>query len=106
MKSVALLFSLGLTASLASAASEATAPVVHAQLVARNSATLSSEVGAKVRHLEVIEGATFKKGDVLVLLDDSLPPAQLDRAEAVLAAARRAYTTNERLRKLYSVGQI
>ncbi|HEY9154976.1 MAG TPA: efflux RND transporter periplasmic adaptor subunit [Opitutaceae bacterium] len=103
---LAAVFSLSLASAALAASGEATSPIVHAQLVARNSATLSSELGAKVRRLQVIEGATFKKGDVLILLDDALPQSQLDRAEAILAAARRAYTTNERLRKLNSVGQI
>ena len=108
MKSLLALFalSLGIASLAAAAADEGLTPVVHAQLVARNSATLSSELGAKIRHLQVIEGATFKKGDVLILLDDALPQSQLDRAQAVLGAARRAYATNERLHKLNSVGQI
>ncbi|HEU5077588.1 MAG TPA: efflux RND transporter periplasmic adaptor subunit [Opitutaceae bacterium] len=97
---------IGAVAPVAIAAADASTPVVRAQLVARNSALLSSELGAKVRRIHLVEGAAFKKGDPLITLDDDLPKSQLDRAEAVLTAARRAYATNEKLRQLNSVGQI
>ena len=85
---------------------EPTAPVVRAQLTARNSAILAAEIGAKIRELHVVEGAAFKKGDLLVSFEDTLQQSQVERAEAVLLAAQRTFATNQRLHRLNSIGQV
>jgi RND family efflux transporter MFP subunit len=98
---------IALCASIAiGCAAEPTSPVVRAQLTARNSAVLAAEIGAKIRHLHVVEGAAFSKGDVLVAFDDALQKSQVDRAEAVLAAAQRTYSANQKLRQFNSIGQV
>lgn len=106
MNRLVLLVVLGASVFCGAAAAEPAATPVRAQLSARNSAVLSAELGAKVRKIHVVEGAEFKKGDVLISLDDALQRSQVERAEAVLVAAKRAFATNERLRKLNSVGQV
>lgn len=90
--------------SLAARASEPDA--VRAQLTARRHAVISSEISAKISRFCVPEGGSFKEGDLLVAFDAALQRAQLERAEAVLAAAQMTATANQRLLALQSVGQI
>jgi RND family efflux transporter MFP subunit len=80
--------------------------VVRAQLIARHSAVLAAEITAKVRVLHVAEGGAFEAGELLVSFDDALQRSQVDRAEAVFAAAQRTFTSNQRLHRLNSIGQI
>jgi len=79
---------------------------VRAQLQARRYTTLSAELGAKVAVLPFAEGDRFAAGDLLAALDDALPRAQLQRAEAELQAARAALSSNQALEKLSSVGKV
>lgn len=79
---------------------------VRAQLQASRYTTLSAELAAKVATLPLAEGARFASGDLLVALDDALPRAQLQRAEAELQAARVALTSNQALEKLSSIGKV
>ncbi len=57
-------------------------------VVARRMATVSSKVTGKVMEVFVEEGLLVEKGQLLALLDDSIPQAQLELAESRLAAAR------------------
>jgi membrane fusion protein, multidrug efflux system len=98
--------SLLLSLAVASFAAAAEPAPLRAQLTARNAAVVSAEISGKVRQLHVLEGASFKKGDALVSIDDSLQRAQLQRAQAVLVGAERAFAANQRLHTLNSVGQI
>lgn len=101
-----LLLALLCAVAFCARAAEPAQPIVRAQLTARNSAVISAEIGAKVRQLHVAEGGSFQKGDTLVSFDDTLQQSQVDRADAVLAAAQRTFATNQRLRRLNSIGQM
>ncbi|TDJ23052.1 MAG: efflux RND transporter periplasmic adaptor subunit [Gammaproteobacteria bacterium] len=57
-------------------------------VVARRMATVSSKITGKVMEVFVEEGLLVEKGQLLALLDDSIPQAQLELAESRLAAAR------------------
>ncbi len=109
MKSPAL-FAFAAMVSLACCAATPPPPVdeppVRAQLTSRRMAALSAEISAKVGTLHVVEGGGFHAGDLLVSFDDSLQRAQLDRAQAVLTAAEKTHTANQRLRALNSIGQV
>lgn len=94
---------LGLAASVAA---PEPVPVIRAQLQAQRYTTISAELGAKVVALPLPEGGRFRAGDLLVALDDRLPRAQLQRAEADLAAARVGLESNVALEKLNSVGRV
>ena len=94
---------LALTTALTFAAGE---PLVRAQLTPRKAAIVSAEIGGRVRELPLLEGGSFDMGAVLLVVDDSLQRAQVERARAVLTAAERTYTANQRLHALHSIGQI
>lgn len=93
-----------LTALIASA--NPPAVVVRAQLLPVRFTTLSSELSAKIGALPLKEGDRFAQNALLVELDDSLPRAQLQRAQAELQFARVALQSNTDLAKLSSVGKV
>ena len=59
-------------------------------VVARRQATVSSKVTAKVIDVLVEEGMVVEKGQLLAVLDDSIPHARLKLAESQLDAAKAA----------------
>lgn len=59
------------------------------------------EVAGRVVSFGFEEGSVVRKGDVLVVLDDSVPRAELSRAEAELALAR---ANAQRAEELYARG--
>jgi RND family efflux transporter MFP subunit len=77
---------------------------VRAQLSARNSVTLSSEVAARIATLTLRDGDAFREGQVLVSFDCSLFDSQLQKAEASTEAANAVVKSNERLAELNSIG--
>lgn len=95
-----------LLAMIAAPAHSATRDDVRAQLVPRRYAVVAAEVAAKVSRVHTPEGARFATGDVLISFDSTLQRAQLERAEAVLAAAEKTAAAHQRLVELQSVGQI
>lgn len=105
LRSTSWLFAVLLPCA-ALAATDAPPASVRAQLQARRYTTLSAEVTAKVSALPRVEGDRFAPGDLLVALDDSLPRAQLQRAEAEAQAARVALQSAESLGKLSSIGRV
>jgi membrane fusion protein (multidrug efflux system) len=79
---------------------------IRAQLTARYSTTLSAEIAASIRQLRVREGERFKKGDLLVAFDCSVQQAQLQKAQASVEGAAKAYEVNSRLSQLESVSSL
>ncbi|MCK5122204.1 MAG: biotin/lipoyl-binding protein, partial [Methylococcales bacterium] len=73
------------------------APDIRAQLNAKYSTVLSSEMAAKITKLSVQEGDRFKKGDLLVAFNCAEQYAQLKKAQAVAKAAEKTYAVNKRL---------
>ena len=59
-------------------------------VVARRQATVSSKTTGKVLDVYIEEGMTVDEGQLLAVLDDSIPRARLGLAEAQLEAARAA----------------
>ena len=57
-------------------------------VVARRQATVSSKATGKVLEVHIEEGVTVQQGQLLAVLDDSIPRARLELAESQLAAAR------------------
>lgn len=79
---------------------------LRAQLLPRRFTTLAAEIGAKIQHLSVQEGAAFRQGQILVSFDCTLPQTQLDRAKASLAGATKTWEANKRLSELNAVGKV
>ena len=75
----------------AAGANADTGPVLSASgyVVARRISTTSSKITAQVKAVFVEEGMSVKEGDVLAVLDDTTPRAQLALAESQLKAARK-----------------
>ena len=57
-------------------------------LIAKDKATISSEIDGRVVALPFVMGNTFKKGDLLVELDSELAQAARDKAEVELSASQ------------------
>ena len=93
-------------ASIAAAAQEpvGVAIEIHAQIVAKQYTTLSSETAGSIDHLLVQEGGRFKQGQLLVHIDCSQQHAQLDEAQAILGAAEQSRRVNKRMLELNSGG--
>lgn len=79
---------------------------IRAQLAPRRYTTLAAEIGAKVQRLPVVEGGSFRQGQLLVQFDCSLPQAQLNKAQAGVDATEKAWAANQRLAELNSVGKV
>lgn len=79
---------------------------IRAQLTPRRYTTVAAEIGAKISHLPVSEGAAFRAGQLLVSFDCSLQQAQLAKAKAELDGAEQSLKTNERLVELNAGGQL
>jgi len=79
---------------------------LRAQLSPREYTTLAAEISAKIDHIAVKEGQSFRAGQTLVSLDCSLQRAQQRRAEAELSGADEVVAANRRLAELDAIGQI
>lgn len=79
---------------------------IRAQLTPRRYTTIAAEIGAKISHIAVPEGAAFRAGQTLISLDCSLQQAQLQKARASLSAAERTFSANKRLEELRSIGKV
>jgi RND family efflux transporter MFP subunit len=79
---------------------------IRAQLAPRRYTTLAAEIGAKINHLPIPEGASFKAGQTLIQFDYSLQQAQLNKARAALGASDKTRQANRRLAELNSVGKV
>ena len=74
-------------------------------LVAVEQATLSSDLAGRIAEMPFREGASFKKGDLLVRFDCAIYQAQLSASQAAMRAAEAELGQNQQLAKMKSVGQ-
>jgi RND family efflux transporter MFP subunit len=79
---------------------------IRTQLTSRDAVILSSELAAKISELPLREGATFKRGDMLVTFDCSIYDAQLKKAQATADSAKKLFAVNKRMAELNSVGEL
>ena len=66
-------------------------------LRSRRSVVLRPEVSGRVTHIHFGDGARVRKGQVLVQLDDQLPQAQVQQAQAELSIAQANHQRNREL---------
>lgn len=79
---------------------------IRTQLAAQHDVEISSEVAAKIARLPLKEGDAFARGELLVAFDCGLYQAQLAKAEATAAAARREQEVTGKLAALHSAGAL
>jgi membrane fusion protein (multidrug efflux system) len=66
-------------------------------LRSRRSVVLRPEVSGRVTQLHFLDGARVRQGQLLVQLDDQLPRAQVQQAQAELSIARANHQRNQEL---------
>ncbi|MBW5415826.1 efflux RND transporter periplasmic adaptor subunit [Pseudomonas sp. MAG002Y] len=72
---------------------------------AAHEATLSSSMAAQILKMPFSEGASFKKGDLLVEFDCERPMAEARAAEAAVQVEKKTVETNEELEHFQSIGK-
>ena len=77
---------------------------IRAQLMPRRYTTIAAEIAAKIQQMPVLEGGSFRAGEILVSFDCSLQQAQYQKAEAEVDSAEQTFKSNQRLAELNSVG--
>lgn len=90
-RAATLLASIALAVGTAcgATAQQAGSTSVRAQLMARHSTVLSSEIAGKITTLPVREGQSFKEGDIIATIDCSSYEAKLAQTDAQANAAER-----------------
>jgi membrane fusion protein, multidrug efflux system len=79
---------------------------LRAQLKARESTLISSEMNARVSQLKLHDGDRISTGQLLVSFHCSLEEAQLSKTHATLEKKIKTYEVNQRLEKLSSIGAL
>jgi membrane fusion protein, multidrug efflux system len=103
---VGLATTLGATVAAAQKSEPSAASEVRAQIVSLHTATLSSEMAGRIDSIATRVGDHFRKGDVLVTFDCTVPRAQLAREQAVVTQVERTYEINRRALAQKSTGQL
>jgi len=67
---------------------------------------LAGEMAGRIEQITKDIGDRFQKGDVLVRFDCAMQQAQLEKAQAELAAAQKTLAINRKLEKLGSVSEL
>jgi membrane fusion protein, multidrug efflux system len=83
-----------------------TEQLLRAQIKARESTQISSEMSGRIIQLKIRDGERFTAGQLLVGFHCSLEEAQLAKAKATLEKKRKAYEVNQKLEKLNSISTL
>lgn len=83
-----------------------TSSPLRAQLKARQSTLISSEMNARISQLKLRDGDRFSEGQTLVSFHCTLEEAQLNKAKATLEKAVKTYEVKQRLEELHSIGAL
>jgi RND family efflux transporter MFP subunit len=86
-------------------ASEMNLPL-RAQIKARRSTLISSEMNARIIQLKLRDGDRFNEGDTLVSFHCTLEEAQLNKAKASLEKASKTNEVKQKLETLHSIGAL
>lgn len=79
---------------------------LRAQLKARQSTLISSEMGGRIDQLKLRDGERFGAGSTLVKFNCSVEEAQLIKARATLEKKHKTYEVNQRLAELRSISTL
>lgn len=80
--------------------------LLRAQIKARESSQIASEMSGRISHLKVRDGERFSAGQVLVGFNCSLEEAQLTKAKATLEKKQKTHEVNQKLEKLKSISTL
>ena len=108
MKRSPLILLLALAQTPALAEPSAAAPELHlrAQLKARQSTMIASEISARISQLKLHDGERFSAGQVLIGFHCTLEEAQLSKAQATLGKKIKTYEVNQQLEARRSIGAL
>jgi RND family efflux transporter MFP subunit len=80
--------------------------LLRAQIKARESTLISSEMTGRIDQLKLRDGERFSEGQVLVGFNCVLEQAQLTKAKATLEKKRKTFEVNQKLGKLKSISTL
>jgi membrane fusion protein, multidrug efflux system len=80
--------------------------LLRAQIKARESTQISSEMAGRITQLKIRDGQRFSAGQVLVGFHCSMEEAQLSKAKATLEKKRKTHEVDKKLEKLNSISTL
>ena len=80
--------------------------LLRAQVKARESSQISSEMSGRIIELKIRDGQRFSAGQLLVGFHCSMEEAQLSKAKATLDKKQKTYEVNKKLQKLSSISNL
>ncbi|MEQ1739514.1 MAG: efflux RND transporter periplasmic adaptor subunit [Methyloglobulus sp.] len=80
--------------------------LLRAQIKARESTQISSEISGRISQLKLRDGERFSAGQVLVGFHCSMEEAQLSKAKATLEKTTKTREVNQKLEKLKSISTL
>ena len=80
--------------------------LLRAQIKARESTQISSEMAGRINQLKIRDGQRFTVGQVLVGFHCSMEEAQLTKAKATLDKKHKTFEVNKKLQKLNSISTL
>ncbi len=85
---------------------DAAGQLLRAQIKARFSTLISSEMSGRIDHLKIRDGERFNTGQLLVGFNCNMEAAELSKAKAVLEKKRKTYEVNQKLANLNSISHL
>ncbi|CAG7857349.1 hypothetical protein MCAMS1_02136 [biofilm metagenome] len=80
--------------------------LLRAQIKARESTQISSEMAGRIDHLKLRDGERFKTGQLLVGFHCSMEEAELSKAKATFEKKQKTHEVNQKLEKLNSISKL
>ncbi len=80
--------------------------LLRAQVKARQSTQIASEMAGRISLLKIRDGERFSAGEILVGFHCSLEEAQLSKAKATLEKKRKTHEVNQKLENLKSISTL
>jgi len=80
--------------------------VLRAQIKARESTQIASEMSGRITELKIRDGQRFSAGQVLVGFHCTMEEAQLSKSKATLEKKQKTYEVNKKLQKLNSISTL
>lgn len=84
----------------------ATEQLLRAQVKARQSTQVSSEMAGRIDHLKIRDGERFTTGQLLVGFHCSMQEAELAKAKATFEKKQKTHEVNQKLEKLNSISKL